>query len=56
MKTFAKRFPGKRPDRGFLAPCSACGELVVHADSTLQPHHMHRYSRKCADKAKARRA
>lgn len=48
MKTFAQRFPGKKPDRGFLAACANCGEIVVHADSTLMPHHMHRYSAKCA--------
>lgn len=55
MKTFAKRYPGKTPRHGYLAPCSECGELVVHAESTMEPFHMHRYSKKCREAAKQRR-
>ena len=55
MKTFAKRFPGKRPGRGYLAPCSCCGEMVVHAESTMEPFHMHRWSKKCREATAKRR-
>lgn len=36
---------------GFFAPCSACGEVVVHADSMLEPFHMHARSKKCREAA-----
>ncbi len=35
--------------RGYLAACSRCGLVVVHAESTMMPFHMHRYSRLCRD-------
>ena len=49
MKTFAKRLPGERPYRGYVARCRDCGEMVVHAESTQRPFHMHARSKKCAD-------
>lgn len=55
MKLLSKRRPGERPRHGFLAACSRCGEIVVHADSTLLPFHMHRWSKKC-DAGAAKRA
>ena len=54
MKPFVARFPGRKPNSGYLAPCKRCGEVVVHAKSTGEPFHMHRWSKKCAAKAAAR--
>lgn len=56
MKTLAKRHPGRQPNRGYLAPCSACGEVVVHAASTDRPFHMHYHSERCRRLAAARAA
>lgn len=47
MKRFAERLPGRKPHKGYLAPCRSCGEVVVHAEKTGEPFHMHRRSRKC---------
>lgn len=53
MKRFAEKLHPKRPEprRGYVAACKACGLLVVHARSTGEPFHMHRRSRKCAERA-----
>jgi len=55
MKRFADHSPGKPPSFGFLAPCSACGLVVVHSNKHMAPLHMHRYSKLCKDRAAARR-
>jgi hypothetical protein len=52
MKTFAERFPGKQPQRGYLARCASCGRVVVHAEKTNLPFSMHRKSKKCSDARK----
>jgi hypothetical protein len=49
MKRFAERFPCKKPSSGYLAYCRRCGALVVHAFSTGEPLHMHRWSKKCRE-------
>lgn len=52
MKRFSeRRKPGQKPYRGYLAPCPRCGLIVVHADSTLKPFHMHARSKKCRELA-----
>jgi len=56
MKRLAERSPGRRPWRGYLAPCKRCGLVVVHAASTGEPFHMHRYSRACAERQAKLRA
>ncbi len=50
MRLFSVRFPGQQPS-GYVAKCSRCGALVVHAASTGKPLHMHAKSRKCAESA-----
>lgn len=54
MKRFADRKPSGRPFRGFVAECSACGLMVVHAESTSEPMHMHARSRLCRELAAKR--
>lgn len=57
MKRLADQ--GRRPHRGYLAPCAVCGLIVVHAHSTREPFHMHRRSQLCrnlAEIAKTRAA
>ena len=34
--------PGRSLHRGYLAPCTICGDDVVHAHSTGEPFHQHR--------------
>lgn len=55
MKTFAKRYPSGKPNKGYLAPCQECGEIVVHSESTDKPFHMHYYSAKCKKLASTRK-
>lgn len=55
MKRFVDRNPGRTPHRGYLAPCSECGLVVVHSNKYDEPFHMHRRSKKCRDLAAARR-
>jgi hypothetical protein len=50
MKTCFER--GTRPGRGYLAPCLKCGRIVVHATKTMEPFHMHRYSKRCREAAR----
>lgn len=45
MKRLAER--GGKPSSGYLAPCRRCGLVVVHAESTGKPFHMHRWSALC---------
>ena len=54
MKRFAERHPGARPYRGYVSQCRRCGALVVHADKTNEPLHMHLRSKKCRKMALAR--
>lgn len=54
MKLFADRRPSKGLLRGYVAACRFCGALVVHAKSTGEPFHMHRYSKKCREAAARR--
>lgn len=56
MKLFSERSPGHKPHRGYLARCRSCGAIVVHAEKTGEPFHMHRWSEKCRLAAKARRS
>jgi hypothetical protein len=53
MKRLADR--GKGPYRGYLAPCKNCGLVVVHAEKTGKPFHMHRWSKLCEELGKKRR-
>jgi hypothetical protein len=53
MKTCADR--GVRPYKGYIAPCSRCGALVVHANVDNLPFHMHRRSEKCRKAAETYR-
>lgn len=52
MKTLAML--GRKPRYGYIAPCRVCGARVVHAESTGQPFHMHRFSKKCREAAAAK--
>lgn len=47
---------GQRPRYGYLAPCKHCGKIVVHAESTGEPFHMHQNSEQCRKLAERRRA
>jgi hypothetical protein len=47
MKRFAERSKGWQPQSGYLAECKRCGLVVVHAESTGEPLHMHRRSKLC---------
>lgn len=47
--------PGERIRRGYWAPCINCGRTVVHARSTNEPFHMHRWSKRCEEDGAALR-
>jgi hypothetical protein len=54
VKRFAERKDGLTPVRGYVAPCRACGLMVVHAYSTDEPFHMHKWSKRCKELAEKR--
>lgn len=49
MKLFSERYPKRKPNSGYLAPCRRCGAIVVHSEKTGEPFHMHRRSQKCRE-------
>lgn len=49
FQRFAKRYPGYRPARGYLAKCPRCGSKVIHGAKTGLPLSSHWYSSKCRE-------
>jgi len=56
VRRLAVRNPEKVLHRGYLAACANCGLVVVHAESTGKPFHMHARSKLCRELGKKRRS